>query len=121
MSAAEFDDGFGTIREVLEIAGDVVGEVDGRVDGLYLTTRSLSVHVSTQDDAERLAKLLVLGDVRAFEATDDRSGFTVWSGGDIPAPHFQVLCTGPLTRPVRAYSPLMDVVIPYDVVGGEVA
>ncbi|WP_309063297.1 hypothetical protein [Streptomyces sp.] len=98
-------DEVGPLRDLLTIAADVVEMLDdGRVEFVSVSASGqVTVHVSGQGDAEHLAWRLGLGTVTEYAPRDGRRGFTVWSGGDWPAPRFEVFCNGNLVRPVRAF------------------
>ncbi len=95
----------GPLRDLLTIAADVVEMLDdGGVELVSaLASGQVTVHVRRQGDAEHLAWRLGLGTVTEYVPHDGRRGFTVWSGGDWPAPRFDVFCDGDLVRPVRAF------------------
>lgn len=98
-------DEVGPLRDLLTIAADVVSMLDdGRVEFVSVSSSGqLTVHVTGQGDAEHLAWRLGLGTVTEYAPGDGQRGFTVWSGGDRPAPRFDVFCDADLVRPVRAF------------------
>jgi hypothetical protein len=92
--------------ELLTVAADVVAMVNDRTSYVTVSTSAseVTVHVECQADAEHLARLLRLGRVRDFAASDGHSGFTVWEGRSWPSVKVSVMC--PLDgqiRPVRAF------------------
>ncbi len=95
----------GPLRDRLTIAADVAAMLDdARVQFVSVSSSGqVTVHVTGQGDAEHLAWRLGLGTVTEYAPRDGRRGFTVWSGGDWPAPRFDVFCDGDLVRPVRAF------------------
>ncbi|WP_129782886.1 hypothetical protein [Promicromonospora panici] len=91
--------------ELLTVAADVVAMVNGRASYVTISdTGAIAVHVECQADAEHLARLLRLGHVEDFSASDERDGFSSWSGQSWTGVRFSVMC--PLigqARPVRAF------------------
>ncbi|QAY69736.1 hypothetical protein [Xylanimonas protaetiae] len=110
-----------TMRELLEIVGDIVNWVDGRVEAVHISLTALSFHVTTQADAEYLARRLRLGHVSDFPSTFERGAFTLWWGAEWPCPLFQVFCGGEMVRPVRAFPDSDARVIEGELVGSEAA
>ncbi|QAY69239.1 hypothetical protein [Xylanimonas protaetiae] len=94
-----------SIRELMEIACDLVSWVDGRVSSVDVGHNHVGVHVETQDDAERLARMLSLGTVTDFPPEAGSHAFTVWSSNSGPGVQFSVFCLAELVRPVRAFPP----------------
>lgn len=92
-----------TIPELLTMAADVVAMVHGRVDSATVGLGIVSVHVSSQADAEHLAWWLGLGHVVDYEPDGQSPGFAVWTGGAWPEAQFKVFCAGDLVRPLRAF------------------
>ena len=95
-------DGF-TPAELLQVAGDLVEWVEGRVAYLAVGLTSVSVHVTTQADAEHLARLLSLGTVTDLPPDESGHGFMVWTSEPGYEPRYAVHCSGDLVRPVRAF------------------
>lgn len=98
-------DEVGPLRDLLTIAADVMAMLDDdRVQMVSVfSSGQVTVSVTGQGDAEHLAWRLGLGTVTEYAPRDGRPGFTVWSGGDWPAPRFDVFCDAELVRPVRAF------------------
>jgi hypothetical protein len=92
-----------TVEELLTMAADVVAMVDGRVEVVNVGQGTVSVHVTSQSDAEHLAWRLGLGDVAEYEPSEESRGFAVWTGGRWPEPRFTVFCAAELVRPLRAF------------------
>lgn len=96
-------DGVGPLRDLVTIAADLVEMVDGRAGLVSVSASGLvTVHVTSQGDAEHLAWRLGLDTVTEHPSRDEGPGFTVWSGGCSPAPRFAVFCDAAM-RPVRAF------------------
>ena len=96
----------GSVRELLQIAGDLVEWIDARIDCLTVGRDSVCLHVTSQADAELLARMLSLGIVTEHPDEDGARGFTVWSSGVWDGPRFSVTCAADvLVRPVRAFPP----------------
>lgn len=92
-----------SVTELLTMAADVVAMAHGRVESATVGLGIVSVHVTSQADAEHLAWRLGLGHVEDYEANAHSHGFAVWSGGAWPEAQFKVFCAGDLVRPLRAF------------------
>ncbi|GAB6938178.1 hypothetical protein ACQP60_14535 [Isoptericola variabilis] len=97
---------YASIRELMEIASDLVSWIDGRISSVDLGHNHVGVHVEAQDDAERLARMLSLGTVTDFPPEAGSPAFSVWTSGVGPGVQFSVYCSGELVRPVRAFPPV---------------
>lgn len=92
-----------SVTELLTMAADVVAMAHGRVASATVGLGIVSVHVTSQADAEYLAWRLGLGHVEDYESNAHSHGFAVWSGGAWPEAQFKVFCAGQLVRPLRAF------------------
>jgi len=111
-----------SVTELLAVAAEVAGLVNERSS--YVTVSSVSgavcVWVECQADAEHLSRLLRLGRVSDYPASETSEGFTVWAGGSWPNVQISVYCSlAGQVRPVRAFPvragdlDQLDVPVPY--------